>query len=171
VFAHILKRCRLNNVEHLVYASSSSVYGANTAVPFSLHHNFDHPLSLFAENKKGNKLIAQVYSHLYNLATTGIRFFTVYGPWGRPDMALFNFTKAILADEKTSDVNFGNHHRHLTYIDDIVVRLARLLDHHVECKKEGCGVNPNAGRNIAPWFACNIGNNISLELSDYISSL
>ena len=119
-FAHILEGCRHNGVEHLVYASSSSVYGANTAMPFSVHQNVYHPLSLYAASKKSNELMAHAYSHLYGLPTTGLRFFTVYGPWGRPDMALFKFTKAILAGEKIPVFNYGKHRRDFTYIDDIV---------------------------------------------------
>ena len=119
-FGHILEGCRHNKVSHLVYASSSSVYGSNTKMPFSIHDNVDHPLSLYAASKKTNELMAHTYSHLYHLPTTGLRFFTVYGPWGRPDMALFKFTKAILAGEKIPVFNFGNHRRDFTYIDDIV---------------------------------------------------
>ena len=127
-FAHILEGCRHNKVEHLVYASSSSVYGANTTMPFSVHDNVDHPLSLYAASKKANELMAHTYSHLYDLPTTGLRFFTVYGPWGRPDMALFKFTKAILADESIPVFNYGKHRRDFTYIDDIVEGVIRVFD-------------------------------------------
>ncbi len=127
-FAHILEGCRHNGVEHLVYASSSSVYGANTTMPFSVHDNVDHPLSLYAASKKANELMAHTYSHLYRLPTTGLRFFTVYGPWGRPDMALFKFTRAILAGEPIDVFNYGKHRRDFTYIDDIVEGVIRVLD-------------------------------------------
>ncbi len=127
-FANILEACRHNGVEHLVYASSSSVYGANTEMPFSVHHNVDHPLSLYAASKKANELMAHTYSHLYQLPTTGLRFFTVYGPWGRPDMALFKFTRAILAGEPIPVFNYGKHRRDFTYIDDIVEGVIRVLD-------------------------------------------
>ena len=127
-FAHILEGCRHNGVEHLAYASSSSVYGANTTMPFSVHDNVDHPLSLYAASKKANELMAHTYSHLYRLPTTGLRFFTVYGPWGRPDMALFKFTRAILAGEPIDVFNYGKHRRDFTYIDDIVEGVIRVLD-------------------------------------------
>ncbi|MFE8033295.1 NAD-dependent epimerase/dehydratase family protein, partial [Thiohalocapsa marina] len=127
-FAHILEGCRHNDVEHLVYASSSSVYGANTRMPFSVHDNVDHPLSLYAASKKANELMAHTYSHLYRLPTTGLRFFTVYGPWGRPDMALFLFTRAILAGEPIDVFNHGKHRRDFTYVDDIVEGVIRVLD-------------------------------------------
>ncbi|HIE54246.1 MAG TPA: NAD-dependent epimerase/dehydratase family protein, partial [Chromatiaceae bacterium] len=127
-FANILEGCRHNNVKHLVYASSSSVYGANTRMPFSVHQNVDHPLSLYAATKKANELMAHTYSHLYNLPTTGLRFFTVYGPWGRPDMALFTFTRKILAGEPIDVFNHGKHKRDFTYIDDIVEGVIRVVD-------------------------------------------
>ena len=127
-FAHILEGCRHNQVKHLVYASSSSVYGSNTNMPFSIHDNVDHPLSLYAASKKANELMAHTYSNLYDLPTTGLRFFTVYGPWGRPDMALFKFTKAILSGEKIQVFNYGKHRRDFTYIDDIVEGVIRVLD-------------------------------------------
>lgn len=127
-FVNILEGCRHNGIEHLVYASSSSVYGANSEMPFSIHHNVDHPLSLYAATKKSNELMAHVYSHLYRIPTTGLRFFTVYGPWGRPDMALFKFTKAILADEEIKVFNYGKHRRDFTYIDDIVNGVMLVLD-------------------------------------------
>ena len=127
-FGHILEGCRHHNIAHLVYASSSSVYGGNTKMPFSVHDNVDHPLSLYAASKKSNELMAHTYSHLYGLPTTGLRFFTVYGPWGRPDMALFMFTKAILEGDKIPVFNYGKHRRDFTYIADIVEGIVRVLD-------------------------------------------
>jgi UDP-glucuronate 4-epimerase len=170
-FAHILEGCRHNNVEHLVYASSSSVYGANTKMPFSVHHNVDHPLSLYAASKKSNELMAHTYSHLYNLPTTGLRFFTVYGPWGRPDMALFKFTKAILAGEKISVFNYGKHRRDFTYIDDIVEGVIRVLDRPAPGNPDWNGIQPDPGTSAAPWRIYNIGNNSPVELMDYIRAL
>ena len=170
-FAHILEGCRHNGVEHLVYASSSSVYGANTTMPFSVHHNVDHPLSLYAASKKSNELMAHTYSHLYNLPTTGLRFFTVYGPWGRPDMALFKFTKAILADEKIPVFNYGKHRRDFTYIDDIVEGVIRVLDQPAQPNTNWSGAEPDAGTSMAPWRVYNIGNNSPVELMDYIAAL
>ena len=170
-FAHILEGCRHNGVEHLVYASSSSVYGANTAMPFSVHQNVDHPLSLYAASKKSNELMAHTYSHLYGLPTTGLRFFTVYGPWGRPDMALFKFTKAILAGEPIQVFNYGKHRRDFTYIDDIVEGVIRILD----CPSPGNDAwdsdQPDPGTSKAPWRVYNIGNNSPVELMDYIGAL
>ena len=170
-FAHILEGCRHNAVEHLVYASSSSVYGANTAMPFSVHHNVDHPLSLYAASKKANELMAHTYSHLYNLPTTGLRFFTVYGPWGRPDMALFKFTKAILAGEPIQVFNHGKHRRDFTYIDDIVEGVIRVLDQPAAANPAWQGNAPDPGTSKAPWRVYNIGNNQPVELMDYIASL
>jgi UDP-glucuronate 4-epimerase len=170
-FAHVLEGCRHNNVEHLVYASSSSVYGANTAMPFSAHHNVDHPLSIYAASKKSNELMAHTYSHLYSLPTTGLRFFTVYGPWGRPDMALFKFTRAILAGEKISVFNYGKHRRDFTYIDDIVVGIVRVLDQPAQPNLAWDGVKPDPGSSTAPWCVYNIGNNSPVELMDYIAAL
>ncbi|MEZ0246218.1 MAG: NAD-dependent epimerase [Methylophilaceae bacterium] len=170
-FAHILEGCRHNGVEHLVYASSSSVYGANTTMPFSVHHNVDHPLSLYAASKKSNELMAHTYSHLYNLSTTGLRFFTVYGPWGRPDMALFKFTKAILAGEKIPVFNYGKHRRDFTYIDDIVEGLIRVLDRPAQSNPDWNSMNPDPGTSMAPWRVYNIGNNSPVELMDYIAAL
>lgn len=170
-FAHILEGCRHNNVEHLVYASSSSVYGANTTMPFSVHHIVDHPLSLYAASKKSNELMAHTYSHLYNLPTTGLRFFTVYGPWGRPDMALFKFTKAILAGEKISVFNYGKHRRDFTYIDDIVEGVIRVLDRPAQPNPNWSGAEPDSGTSMAPWRVYNIGNNSPVELMDYIAAL
>jgi UDP-glucuronate 4-epimerase len=170
-FAHILEGCRHNGVEHLVYASSSSVYGANTTMPFSVHHNVDHPLSLYAASKRSNELMAHTYSHLYNLPTTGLRFFTVYGPWGRPDMALFKFTKTILAGETIPVFNYGKHRRDFTYIDDIVEGVIRVLDQPAQPNPAWTGAQPNSGSSMAPWRVYNIGNNSPVELIDYISAL
>ena len=170
-FTHIIEGCRHNAVEHLVYASSSSVYGANTAMPFSVHHNVDHPLSLYAASKKANELMAHTYSHLYNLPTTGLRFFTVYGPWGRPDMALFKFTKAILAGEPIQVFNHGKHRRDFTYIDDIVEGVIRVLDQPAAANPAWQGNAPDPGTSTAPWRVYNIGNNQPVELMDYIAAL
>lgn len=170
-FAHILEGCRHNDVEHLVYASSSSVYGANTKMPFSVHHNVDHPLSLYAASKKSNELMAHTYSHLYNLPTTGLRFFTVYGPWGRPDMALFKFTKAMLTGEKISVFNYGKHRRDFTYIDDIVEGIMRVLDEPAKPNLAWSGAKPDPGTSLAPWRVYNIGNSNPVELMDYIAAI
>lgn len=170
-FVHILECCRHNGVDHLVYASSSSVYGANTAMPFSIHQNVDHPLSLYAASKKANELMAHTYSHLYNLPTTGLRFFTVYGPWGRPDMALFKFTKAILAGEPIQVFNYGKHRRDFTYIDDIVEGVIRVLDRPAPGNPDWNGNQPDPGTSTAPWRVYNIGNNNPVELMDYIGAL
>jgi len=170
-FAHILEGCRHNNVEHFVYASSSSVYGSNTSMPFSIHDNVDHPLSLYAATKKANELMAHTYSNLYNLPTTGLRFFTVYGPWGRPDMALFKFTKAMLAGESIPVFNYGKHRRDFTYIDDIVEGVIRVLDRPATSNPDWDGANPDSGTSKAPWRVYNIGNNSPVELMDYIGAL
>ena len=170
-FAHILEGCRHHGVEHLVYASSSSVYGANTAMPFSVHHNVDHPLSLYAASKKANELMAHTYSHLYGLPTTGLRFFTVYGPWGRPDMALFKFTKAILAGEAIQVFNHGKHRRDFTYIDDIVEGVIRVLDCPALPNPEWNSTAHDPATSTAPWRIYNIGNNSQIELMDYIAAL
>lgn len=170
-FAHILECCRHNGVEHLVYASSSSVYGANTTMPFSVHHNVDHPLSLYAASKKSNELMAHTYSHLYNLPTTGLRFFTVYGPWGRPDMALFKFTKAILTGEPIQVFNYGKHRRDFTYIDDIVEGVIRVLDQPAQSNPTWSGAEPDSGTSQAPWRVYNIGNNSPVQLMDYIVAI
>lgn len=170
-FAHILEGCRHNGVEHLVYASSSSVYGANRTVPFSVHHNVDHPLSLYAASKKSNELMAHTYSHLYNLPTTGLRFFTVYGPWGRPDMALFKFTKSIIAGEKISVFNFGKHRRDFTYVDDIVEGIIRVLDRPAQPNSIWSGTQTDPGTSMAPWRVYNIGNSSPVELMDYIAAI
>ena len=170
-FAHILEGCRHNGVDHLVYASSSSVYGANTAMPFSIHQNVDHPLSLYAASKKANELMAHAYSNLYKLPTTGLRFFTVYGPWGRPDMALFKFTKAILAGEPIQVFNHGKHRRDFTYVDDIVEGVVRVLDRPAQTNPDWNGAMPDPGTSTAPWRVYNIGNNQPVELLDYIGAL
>ena len=170
-FAHILEGCRHNNVGHLVYASSSSVYGSNTKMPFSIHDNVDHPLSLYAASKKTNELMAHSYSHLYNLPTTGLRFFTVYGPWGRPDMALFKFTKAMIEGEKIQVFNYGNHRRDFTYIDDIVEGVIRVLDKPAQSNLNWNGENPDPGTSLAKWRVYNIGNNSPVKLMDYIEAL
>ena len=170
-FAHILEGCRHNNIEHLVYASSSSVYGSNTSMPFSIHDNVDHPLSLYAATKKANELMAHTYSNLYNLPTTGLRFFTVYGPWGRPDMALFKFTKAMLGGESIPVFNYGKHRRDFTYIDDIVEGVIRVLDKPATSNPNWDGANPDSGSSQAPWRVYNIGNNSPVELMDYIGAL
>lgn len=170
-FAHVLEGCRMSGVEHLVYASSSSVYGASTAMPFSVHQNVDHPLSVYAASKKSNELMAHSYSHLFELPTTGLRFFTVYGPWGRPDMALFSFTKAILAGEKIPVFNFGKHRRDFTYIDDIVEGILRVLDQPAAGNPSWTGAKPDPGSSRAPWRIYNIGNSSPVNLSDYIGVL
>ena len=170
-FTHVLEGCRHNGVQHLVYASSSSVYGANTTMPFSVHHNVDHPLSLYAASKKSNELMAHTYSHLYGLPTTGLRFFTVYGPWGRPDMALFKFTKAILAGEKIQVFNHGKHRRDFTYIDDIVEGVIRVLDRPATPNPSWSSAQPDPGTSACPWRIYNIGNNKPVELMDYIAAV
>lgn len=170
-FGHILEGCRHNNVEHLVYASSSSVYGSNTKMPFSVHDNVNHPVSLYAATKKANELMAHSYSHLYQLPTTGLRFFTVYGPWDRPDMALQKFAKAIVNDEPIQLFNYGNHRRDFTYIDDIVEGVIRVLDNPAKPNPDWSGENPDSGTSYAPWRIYNIGNNNPVELKDYIAAL
>jgi UDP-glucuronate 4-epimerase len=170
-FVNILEGCRHNKVEHLVYASSSSVYGANTNMPFSVHSNVDHPVSLYAASKKSNELMAHTYSHLFNIPTTGLRFFTVYGPWGRPDMALFLFTRKILADQPIDVFNHGNHRRDFTYIDDIVEGVIRTLDKVAEPDKNWSSDNPDPGSGAAPYRVYNIGSNNPVKLMDYIDVL
>lgn len=170
-FLHILEGCRNHRIEHLVYASSSSVYGANTRMPFSVHDNVDHPLSLYAASKKANELMAHVYSHLYRIPTTGLRFFTVYGPWGRPDMALFLFTARILAGKPIDVFNFGNHRRDFTYIDDIVEGVIRTLDSIPKPNPDWNGDAPDTATSAAPWRLYNIGNNEPVELRHYIKVL
>lgn len=170
-FVNILEGCRHNGVEHLVYASSSSVYGANTRMPFSVHDNVDHPVSLYAASKKANELMAHTYSHLYQLPTTGLRFFTVYGPWGRPDMALFLFTQKILADEPIDVFNYGHHRRDFTYIDDIVEGVIRTLDKAATPNPDWSSDNPDSATSRAPYRLYNIGNNKPVELLHYIKVL
>ena len=170
-FMNILEGCRHNEVKHLVYASSSSVYGANETMPFSVHDNVDHPLSLYAATKKSNELMAHTYSHLYELPTSGLRFFTVYGPWGRPDMALFMFTKAILEDKPIDVFNHGNMMRDFTYVDDIVNGIERLLDKNAESNKRWSGKNPDPGTSRAPWKIYNIGNSDPIKLLDFIKAI
>ncbi|MDH3900273.1 MAG: NAD-dependent epimerase [Gammaproteobacteria bacterium] len=170
-FANILEGCRHNSVEHLVYASSSSVYGSNTRMPFSVHDNVDHPVSLYAASKKANELMAHTYSHLYRLPTTGLRFFTVYGPWGRPDMAYFSFTQKILAGEPIDVFNNGNHQRDFTYIDDIIEGVVRVLDRIPEPDPDWSGDAPDSATSTAPYRLYNIGNNEPVELMYYIEVL
>jgi UDP-glucuronate 4-epimerase len=170
-FANILEGCRHHGIGHLVYASSSSVYGANTNMPFSVHHNVDHPMSLYAASKKANELMAHTYSHLYRLPTTGLRFFTVYGPWGRPDMALFKFTRAIQAGEPIDVFNYGKHRRDFTYIDDIVEGVIRVLDRVPEPNPGWSGDAPDSATSSAPYQLYNIGNHQPVELMHYIDVL
>jgi UDP-glucuronate 4-epimerase len=170
-FLNILEGCRHHGVQHLVYASSSSVYGANTEMPFSVHHNVDHPLSMYAATKKANELMAHTYSHLYRLPVTGLRFFTVYGPWGRPDMALFMFTRRILAGEPIDVFNYGDHRRDFTYIDDIVEGVVRTLDRVAEPSDEWSGAAPDSATSSAPYRLYNIGNSRPVELMHYIEVL
>jgi UDP-glucuronate 4-epimerase len=170
-FGHILEGCRHNGVKHLVYASSSSVYGANESMPFSVHDNVDHPLSLYAASKKANELMAHTYSHLYGLPTTGLRFFTVYGPWSRPDMAMFKFTKAILAGKPIDVFNYGKHRRDFTYIDDIVEGVIRTLDYTATGNVNWSGMQPDPATSKAPWRVYNIGNQNPVELMDYIRAI
>ncbi len=170
-YLNILEGCRHHQVEHLVYASSSSVYGANESMPFSVHDNVDHPLSLYAASKKANELMAHTYSNLYNLPTTGLRFFTVYGPWGRPDMALFLFTKAIKEGKKIDVFNYGKHRRDFTYIDDIVEGIIRTLDNVAKPNPDWTGEKPDPATSKAPWRVYNIGNQNPVELMDYIETL
>ena len=170
-FANILESCRHNQVKHLVYASSSSVYGSNTNMPFSVHDNVDHPVSLYAASKKANELMAHTYSHLYSLPTTGLRFFTVYGPWDRPDMALQKFTKSILAGEKIQVFNHGKHRRDFTYIDDIIQGIVRILDRPASPNQNWDSSQPDPGSSSAPWRIYNIGNNSPIELLEYIKAI
>lgn len=170
-FAHVLEGCRRHGVEHLVYASSSSVYGANTAMPFSVHHNVDHPVSLYGATKKANELMAHTYSHLYRLPTTGLRFFTVYGPWGRPDMAIFLFTKAILEGRPIDLFNRGQMKRDFTYIDDIAEGVVRVTDRVPEPDPNWDGDHPDPGTSRAPYRIYNIGNNNPVELLHLVKVL
>jgi UDP-glucuronate 4-epimerase len=170
-FANILEGCRHNDVEHLVYASSSSVYGGNTKMPFSVHDNVNHPVSLYAATKKANELMAHTYSHLYDLPTTGLRFFTVYGPWDRPDMALQKFATAIQKGKPIQLFNYGNHRRDFTYIDDIVEGVIRVIDKPASPNPGWSGDEPDSGTSYAPWRIYNIGNNNPVELKTYIAEL
>ncbi len=170
-FAHILEGCRHNDVKHLVYASSSSVYGANESMPFSVDDNVDHPVSLYAASKKANELMAHSYSHLYGMSTTGLRFFTVYGPWGRPDMSPIKFAKAITEGEPIDVYNYGKHQRDFTYIDDIVDGLIAVLDKPAQPDENWDGKNPSPASSKAPWKIYNIGNNDTVELLDYITCI
>jgi UDP-glucuronate 4-epimerase len=170
-FTNILEGCRHSQVKHLVFASSSSVYGANTKVPFSVHDNVDHPISLYAASKKANELMAHTYSHLYGLPSTGLRFFSVYGTWGRPDMALFMFTKAILAGQPIEVFNHGKMRRDFTYVDDIVEGVVRVMDKIPEPNLEWSGDNPDPGTSKAPYKIYNIGNNNPVELMHFIQVL
>lgn len=170
-FLNILEGCRHTDVQHLVFASSSSVYGANTKMPFSVHHNVDHPVSLYAATKKANELMAHTYSSLYTIPTTGLRFFTVYGPWGRPDMAYFLFTKAILEDRPIDVFNFGKMKRDFSYIDDIVEGVVRVADKIPEPNAEWNSDDPDSATSYAPYRLYNIGNNNAVELERFIEVL
>jgi UDP-glucuronate 4-epimerase len=170
-FLNVLECCSRHNIEHLVYASSSSVYGANTSMPFSVIDNVDHPLSVYAASKKSNELMAHAYSHLHGLSTTGLRFFTVYGPWGRPDMAPIKFAKAILEGKTVQVFNHGRHRRDFTYIDDIIDGIIRIFDKPAIGNKAWDGKNPDPSSSVAPWRVYNIGNNNPIELMDFIRAL
>jgi UDP-glucuronate 4-epimerase len=170
-FVNILECCRHHKVKHLVFASSSSVYGANTNMPFSIHHNVDHPVSLYAATKKANELMAHTYSHLYGLCCTGLRFFTVYGPWGRPDMALFLFTKAISEGKPIKVFNHGKMQRDFTYIDDIIEGVVRIMARLPEANPAWRGDNPDPGTSYAPYKIYNIGNNNPVELMEFIKEI
>jgi UDP-glucuronate 4-epimerase len=170
-FLNILEACRHSGVEHLVYASSSSVYGANTNVPFSVHDNVDHPLSFYAASKKSNELMAHCFAHLYQLPVTGLRFFTVYGPWGRPDMALFMFVKKMLADEPIDVFNEGRHQRDFTYIDDIVEAVVRVTDRTATPDLDWSGDAPDPGSSSAPYRLYNIGSHSPVKLMDFIGHI
>jgi UDP-glucuronate 4-epimerase len=170
-FANILEGCRHNGVEHLVYASTSSVYGANTKMPFSVHQNVDHPLSFYAATKKANELMAHTYAHLYRLPTTGLRFFTVYGPWGRPDMALFLFTKNILAGKPIDVFNYGHHKRDFTYVGDIANGVVRAMDRIAQPNAQWNSDAPDPSSSNAPYRLYNIGNSAPVELMRYIEVL
>jgi UDP-glucuronate 4-epimerase len=170
-FLNILEGCRHNEVEHLTYASSSSVYGANTTMPFSIHQNVDHPLALYGATKKANELMAHTYSNLYDLPTTGLRFFTVYGPYGRPDMALFMFTKNIIEGKPIDVFNYGKHKRDFTYIDDIVEGVIRTSDNTATPNENWDPATPDPGTSMAPYRIYNIGNQNPVELMDYIGAI
>ncbi|MGW8301513.1 MAG: NAD-dependent epimerase [Desulfobacterales bacterium] len=167
-FINLLECCRHNAIKHLVFASSSSVYGANTRMPFSVHHNVDHPVSLYAATKKANELMAHTYSHLFQLPCTGLRFFTVYGPWGRPDMALFLFTRAILEDKPIKVFNHGKMKRDFTYIDDIIEGVVRVMGRLPQANPGWSGDAPDPGTSAAPYKVYNIGNNNPVELTKFI---
>jgi UDP-glucuronate 4-epimerase len=165
---HVLEGCRHNDVEHLVFASSSSVYGANTTMPFSIHQNVDHPLALYGATKKANELMAHTYSNLYDLPTTGLRFFTVYGPYGRPDMAPIKFTKSILEGKPIDVYNYGHHSRDFTYVDDIVEGVVQTMDHNAEPNEQWDAAKPDPGTSSAPYRIYNIGNQKPVELMRFI---
>ncbi|MBI3398975.1 MAG: NAD-dependent epimerase/dehydratase family protein, partial [Deltaproteobacteria bacterium] len=170
-FLHILEGCRHNQVKHLVFASSSSVYGANTKMPFSVHHNVDHPISLYAATKKANELMAHTYSSLFKIPCTGLRFFTVYGPWGRPDMSLFIFTKSIIEGKPIKVFNYGNMKRDFTFIDDIAEGVARVIDKTPESNPKWDGGSPDSATSFAPYRLYNIGNNNPVALLKFIEVL
>lgn len=170
-FCNILEGCRHNQVKHLVYASSSSVYGANTNYPFSENNNIDHPVALYAASKKANEAMAHSYAHLYQLPCTGLRFFTVYGPWGRPDMALFKFVKNILEDKPIDVFNHGDMYRDFTYIDDIIEGVVRAIDHPAEPNPNWSGDHPDPATSYAPWRVYNIGNGNPVKLMDFIAAI
>ena len=170
-FMNILEACRHNSVKHLAYASSSSVYGLNEDMPFSTHNNVDHPISLYAASKKSNELMAHTYSHLFGLPTTGLRFFTVYGPWGRPDMALFLFTKAILEDKPIKVFNEGNMRRDFTFVDDIVEGVTRVIDNNAKANNFWTGKSPDPASSKAPYKVYNIGNSSPVNLMDFIEAI
>lgn len=170
-FVNVLEACRYHQVKHLVFASSSSVYGANTAMPFSVHHNVDHPVSLYAASKKSNELMAHTYSHLFGLPCTGLRFFTVYGPWGRPDMALFLFTKAIIEGKPINVFNHGKMKRDFTYIDDIVEGVVRVMKNTPDSNPDWRGDAPDPGTSYTKYRIYNIGNNQPVELLDFIGAI
>ena len=170
-FVNLLEASKKYKIKHFVYASSSSVYGSNTSMPFSIHDNVDHPISLYAATKKSNELISHAYSHLFNLPTTGLRFFTVYGPWGRPDMALFKFTKSILKGKKIEIYNYGKHQRDFTYIDDIVEGVIKVIKSKAKRDLKWNSKKPDPGTSIAPWRLYNIGSNNPVNLMDYITFL
>jgi UDP-glucuronate 4-epimerase len=170
-FLNILEACRHSGVEHLVFASSSSVYGANTRTPYSVHDNVDHPVSFYAASKKSNELMAHAYAHLYRLPVTGLRFFTVYGPWGRPDMALFKFVRRILAEEPIDVYNQGHHARDFTYIDDVIEAVLRVVDRPPPPNPDWSGDNPDPGTSSAPYRLYNIGSHSPVQLMDFIASI
>jgi UDP-glucuronate 4-epimerase len=170
-FVNVLEGCRRNECRHLIFASSSSVYGANTKLPFSVHDNVDHPISLYAATKKSNELMAHAYSHLYRIPITGLRFFTVYGPWYRPDMALYRFADAIVAEQPIKLFNHGDMRRDFTYVDDVVEALVRLIDRIPRSDPDWSGAAPNPGASSAPWRIYNVGNNKPAELMSVVALL